>query len=75
MDFWTAVVLIVAIGCFTSMRMKRHAPRQAPDFTQAGELEREVARLRERIAVLERLATDRQRGTDDLAREIEALRD
>ncbi|GGZ16299.1 hypothetical protein [Novosphingobium colocasiae] len=74
MDFWTAVVLIVAIGCFTSMRLKRHAPRPGAEPGDTGELEREVARLRERIAVLERLATDRQRG-HDLAREIESLRD
>ncbi|WP_260924055.1 hypothetical protein [Novosphingobium sp. 9] len=50
------------------------------DFTPSGptdherELEREVEKLRERIAVLERIATDDRHGKD-LAREIEKLRD
>jgi hypothetical protein len=44
-----------------------HSPREA-------ELEREVARLTERIQVLERIATDGRRE-HDLAREIESLRD
>jgi len=38
------------------------------------ELEREIAQLRQRIAVLERIAIE-ERGGDRLAREIEALRD
>ena len=74
MDFWTAVVLIVAIGCFTWMRRQRHTPASSASAAPGSDLEREVARLRQRVEVLERLATDRARG-HDLAREIEALRD
>lgn len=48
-----------------------HSPRAGE---REAELEREVARLTERIQVLERIATDGRRE-HDLAREIESLRD
>ena len=47
---------------------------QLPPSPREAELEREVARLTERIQVLERIATDGRRE-HDLAREIESLRD
>lgn len=47
---------------------------ELPASPREAELEREVARLTERIQVLERIATDGRRE-HDLAREIESLRD
>ena len=84
MDFWTAVVIIVAIVTFAKLR-RRHL--RTDDWLPSGrfgggagfgspreaELERELAQLRERIQVLERIATQ-ERGTHDLAGQIEALR-
>lgn len=83
MSFWTAVVVIFAIGCGTWLRL--HKYRALGDGTggrrgdhdptsRERELEREVEDMRKRIAVLERIATDERRGKD-LAREIESLRD
>ena len=51
------------------------APYQPAPFTSASSDERrELEALRERVKVLERIATD-DRKTHDLAQEIEALRD
>jgi len=79
MSFWTAVVAIVAIIAFANMRMARHrhrdeaqAPREA-DPAYAAALERELAALRKRLEVLERIATE-DRTTRNLANEIEQLR-
>ena len=80
MSFWTAVVAIVAIIAFANMRMARHRHRydaQASadaDPAYAAALEREVAALRKRLEVLERIATE-DRTTLNLANEIEQLRD
>lgn len=80
MDFWTAVVIIVAIGCFTGLRLHKHnagisrASAKGDKSEYELELEQQVEKLRQRIAVLERIATDEQRGRD-LAHEIESLRD
>jgi hypothetical protein len=76
MSFWTAVVAIVAIIAFANMRKARHrhdAPVEA-DQAYAAALEREVAALRKRLEVLERIATE-DRTTRNLANEIEQLRD
>ncbi|MCJ2183818.1 hypothetical protein MTR62_14110 [Novosphingobium sp. 1949] len=84
MSFWTAVVVIFIVGCVTFLRAKRlHLPggdsqrgiaRLGRGDPHEKELEDEIARLRERINVLERIATDERRGKD-LAKEIDALRD
>jgi hypothetical protein len=79
MSFWTAVVVIVAIIAYANIRRNRyHGQWQAPDIAQPDserrELEREVIELRRRVEVLERIITD-NRGTHDLAREIESLRE
>ncbi len=80
MSSWTAIIIIVAIICFTQMRTARHRHRfdaQAPveaDPAYAAALEREVAALRKRLEVLERIATE-DRTTRNLANEIEQLRD
>lgn len=78
MSFWTAVVAIVAIIAFANMRKARHrTDAQFPaetDPAHAAALEREVAALRKRLEVLERIATE-DRTTRNLANEIEQLRD
>lgn len=83
MSFWTAVVVIFAIACGTWVRSQQYRAigdrkrgREGwPDgAAREHELEREVEEMRKRIAVLERIATDEKRG-NDLAREIESLRD
>lgn len=84
MSFGTALVVIFVIGCVTWLRAKK-LQLPADDSRRSGrtlglrnahekELEDEISRLRERINVLERIATDERRGKE-LAREIESLRD
>jgi hypothetical protein len=76
MSFGTAVVVIFAIAAWAWLRAQKYRGENA--LTGRGatdpELERKVEQLRQRIAVLERIATE-ERGGDRLAREIEALRD
>ncbi len=77
MSFWTAVVVLFAIACFTWLRTQKYKAlgKRGNDHTaREHELEREVEAMRKRVAVLERIATDEQRGKD-LAHEIESLRD
>lgn len=85
MSFWTAVVVIFAIAIYAKMRNDRlrygaserwsDGPGEGRDTgPSSAELEREVAALRKRLEVLERIVTD-QRGPDRLAREIESLRE
>ena len=88
MSTWTAIVIIVAIVALTNMvrarhggsrRLRRHESGQAQlPSPREQELEREVEDLRERIHVLERIATDGNsidaRETRRIAEEIEALR-
>lgn len=85
MSFWTAMVIIVAIAAFANLRMAkyRHLGRGRPDQSaprlpdataRESELQREVEELRERVKVLERIATE-DRHTRAIAAEIESLRD
>ena len=80
MSFWTAVVVIFAIACITWARVQKYRalghghPGRPRNHAREEELEHEIDALRKRISVLERIATDERRG-DDLAREIESLRD
>lgn len=84
MVFWEAVVFIVAIGAVASV-VKSHYrakhgiiadedgnERLAVD-PETGRMKAEIIQLKERIAVLERLATD-DNGVRLLDREIEKLR-
>lgn len=83
MNFWNALVIIVAIVAFANIQMTKHRARgersnQPPQPGQLtsqreAELLREVEDLRERVKVLERIATD-GRSTAALANEIENLR-
>jgi hypothetical protein len=89
MSFWTAVVIIVAITAFANIRIAKYRAQNGaygPGGLANGtgysalpgpreeELQREVQDLRERVKVLERIATD-GRKTTQLADEIESLRD
>ncbi|MWV27499.1 hypothetical protein [Aurantiacibacter rhizosphaerae] len=77
MSFWSAIVLIVLI---TAVAKYLHGRRPGDDRIEdtehatrrEAELEHEVKELRERLQVLERIATDPARRT---AEEIEKLRD
>jgi hypothetical protein len=78
MSFGAVIVAIFAIAAFVWLRAQKYRGENAALGSGPGshepELEREIARLRQRIAVLERIAIE-ERGGDRLAREIEALRD
>jgi hypothetical protein len=77
---WEAIVLIVLIVSVVKMMRARHqaggsyqAQPPATSSVEQDALRREVVELRERIKVLERIATD-GRATRELADEIEKLR-
>jgi FixJ family two-component response regulator len=82
MNFWTAVVAIVAITAFANILMARYRyksggsePVSQPQTpTRELELERELTEMRERLKVLERIATD-DRQSRSIAAEIESLRE
>lgn len=91
MSFWTAVVLMVAIWACVTIWSRRHdrelgvtrdedgnpvfAPQPKADTSAQ---DAEIAELKERIAVLERIATDNNsvdaRERARITAEIEALR-
>ncbi|MBX7495229.1 hypothetical protein K3172_05105 [Qipengyuania sp. 6B39] len=88
MSFWTAIVLIVAISTISGVFIERYkamgrigqqsrTPRQEHDLSAAER--HEINDLRERIKVLERIATDGNsldaQETKRIAAEIDALRD
>jgi hypothetical protein len=84
MAFWEAIVFIVAIGAIASVVKAHYRAKhgivadedgnERPAFDpEAARLKGEVAALKERIAVLERLATD-DNSARNLDREIEKLR-
>ncbi|WP_379545837.1 hypothetical protein ACFCW2_09185 [Qipengyuania sp. DSG2-2] len=83
MSFWSAIVLGLIILCVTALLMQRAENRSDAKKASGGERERELeserdaargelADLRERVKVLEKIATDPARRT---AEEIEKLRD
>ena len=85
MNMWVAIVLMVAIISEAQVLQARHRARHgittdamgnekplAPPTNPA--LEREVEELRERVKVLERIATE-DRETKLLSAEIESLRE
>jgi hypothetical protein len=81
MSIWAALVAIVGIIAFVQVVKYRtgHGPtppamdQEGPIVRENVELKREVEDLRERIKVLERIATE-DRGAKRLSEEIEALR-
>ncbi len=80
MSFWSAVVAIVAILAFTAMRLARYraeggaTPPDALGPAREAALLREIDALRERVHVLERIATEDRQGKA-IAAQIESLRD
>ena len=86
MSFWSAVVLMVLIGAVASVLRSRYNaqngyasdrhgnPIESDRSAREAELEHEVKQLRDRIHVLERIATD-DRQARQISDEIERLRD
>lgn len=82
MEFWNAIVLIVLIGAVSRIACAKYGVVRTGkrDFVvrdhtadaEAARLRDEVRALKERVATLERIATD---GNSTLEREIERLRD
>ena len=76
MNPFEMVVVIVAIVMFASVMRARYAGKRrekaAADDPEILRSREEVRALKERIAVLERIATDKE---SSLEREIEQLRD
>ena len=81
MNLWEMIVIVVAIGGVVSIMRARYGVHEDKDGNavvirpdpDAERLRTEVVQLKERIAVLERLATD-DHGARTLDREIEKLR-
>ncbi len=85
MSFWTAVVLIVALGVLADIMKNRYrAHHGIVQDNQGNEsralagldpmVQRELEDLCERVKVLERIVTD-ERKSANIAAEIESLRD
>jgi predicted nuclease with TOPRIM domain len=84
MSFWTAIVVIAAILAVAEVMKTKHRARhgimtdhmgnEEPLVRENTELKREIEDLRERVKVLERIATE-DRETKRLSAEIESLRD
>lgn len=77
MSFGATLVAIVAILAWASLRHRRYSGEGrslGADPAETAALTREVAALRGRVEVLERILTD-NRQSHGLAREIESLRD
>lgn len=84
MTLWTAAVIIIAMICITEVIKAKHRARhgittdvmgnETPIARDEAALKREVEELRERVKVLERIATE-ERETKRLSAEIESLRD
>ncbi|MFV0645981.1 MAG: hypothetical protein ACK5NN_16045 [Sphingomonadaceae bacterium] len=87
MNFWTAAVIIVAIWGVVQMYRARHGILSdedgnqfaSPPSTESEAQRQELEELRERVKVLERIATDantlQARETQKISSEIEKLRD
>ena len=81
MSMWSAIVLIVAILAITQMVRARHSGKSSHDSDalrakdrELEERREEIAELRERVQVLERIATD-GREAKRISDEIESLKD
>ena len=85
MNLWTAIVIIVAIIAVAEVMKAKHRARHGITTDMMGNekpvapptnpaLEREVEELRERVNVLERIATE-DSDTKRLSAEIESLRE
>lgn len=90
MSMWTMIFLIVVVGCVTNViteryramgriEKRKHAAADDAAHGERAAQTQELQDLRERIKVLERIATDGNtldaRETQRISQEIEALRD
>ena len=74
MSGWVALLLIVALVVYAKQRADRQqSGGGGGSDAPSSETQRELADLRKRVEVLERIITD-ERSRDRLAQEIEALR-
>jgi hypothetical protein len=85
MSFWTAMVIIVTVSAIASVMRAKHGVIRTgrgkeeayighrQDDAEVVALRAELGQLKDRIAVLERIATENDRGVM-LDREIEKLR-
>ena len=84
MSWWTAIMVIAIVAIMADVWKAKHRARhgittdvmgnEKPIVQENGELKREVEELRERLKVLERIATE-DRETKLLSAEIESLRE
>ena len=85
MSWWTAIMVIAIVAIVADLIKAKHRARHGITTDMMGNekpvapptnpaLEREVEELRERLKVLERIATE-DRETKLLSAEIESLRD
>lgn len=79
MSFGAVIVALFAIAAIAWLKAQKYRSQNTLGASSTGlqepELEREIQNLRQRIAVLERIAIEERDGSDALAREIESLRD
>jgi broad specificity phosphatase PhoE len=84
MNLWEMIVVVVVVGAIVKMYLARHGivednqgnfqgNRVSIKDPDADRLREEVRMLKDRLAVLERIATDNNRAAD-LDREIDRLR-
>lgn len=89
MNMWTMIFLIVLVSCITGVLTERYkamskqnkdrSDADLPGQVGAAQAQREITELRDRIKVLERIATDANsseaRETRAISEEIERLRE
>ena len=68
-----AIILIITIGKIIQTKQKRTKTHRLLNSAETQQMQDEIAALRKRIQVLERIATDN--SANDLNRQIEELRD
>ena len=68
-----AIILIITIGKIIQTKQKRTKTHRLLNSAETQQMQDEIAALRKRIQVLERIATDS--SANDLNRKIEELRD
>lgn len=71
-EFIVAIIVVVMIASVFKTRYKYSIRQQRGDGGEAQRLREEIRTLKERIQVLERIATDK---SSSLEREIDQLRD
>ena len=73
-EFLFGIALLITIASISRFKMNARAMRraEASDGPEARQLREEVARLKDRLAVLERITVEKE---NSLERQIEALRE